>query len=357
MPWKSDKQRKWAHATGQPWASSWDNKYNEGGSVMGLLDKRGQDMKITVKKPNGASVTYHSPEGSQVDMKGILGGLVEGPDMGPAADNVTARLTPGEFVLNRPAAQNPQFRPMIEEMNNWGKQQLAMGGYTEGMKGYADGGSVANNWMTAERSDAEAASGLYGYATDDTPIVSSGHPGQMAEWALSFFDFDPTPENRTALENLAREVIADFGRLPKHEQEEWGSVQELYDYYVQGAIEDGEIHRGSRYAEGGQVKGSGSAVAAFAEEFGIDFTDYNLERADAVIKDVMKETGDPAIAAGAVAEAFNIDPTDANLQKIEMLISEFMGMSAPGYAGGGEVSNHLRIVTSLSWLDTSPPPA
>ena len=38
----------------------------------------------------------------------------------PTADNVTARLTPGEFVLNRPAAQNPQFRPMIEQMNNWG---------------------------------------------------------------------------------------------------------------------------------------------------------------------------------------------------------------------------------------------
>ena len=73
---------------------------------MGLLDKRGQDMKITVKKPNGASVTYHSPEGSQVDMEGILGGLVEGPDMGPAADNVTARLTPGCLLYTSPSPRD-----------------------------------------------------------------------------------------------------------------------------------------------------------------------------------------------------------------------------------------------------------
>ena len=89
---------------------------------MGLLDKSGQDMKITIKKPNGASVTYHSPQGSQMDMMGVLGGMVEGPDMGPTADNVTARLTPGEFVVNHPAAM--KYGGMLRQINDEGKQML-----------------------------------------------------------------------------------------------------------------------------------------------------------------------------------------------------------------------------------------
>ena len=48
---------------------------------MGLLDKSGQDMKITIRKPNGASVTYHSPQGSQMDMMGVLGGMVQCPEV------------------------------------------------------------------------------------------------------------------------------------------------------------------------------------------------------------------------------------------------------------------------------------
>ena len=108
---------------------------------MGLLDKTDQDMKITIKKPNGASVTYHSPEGSQVEMMGILGGMVEGPDMGPTADNVMARLTPGEFVVNRPAAM--KYGGVLRQINDEGKQMLHANGYAGGgMVGYQTGGMV-----------------------------------------------------------------------------------------------------------------------------------------------------------------------------------------------------------------------
>ena len=73
----------------------------------------------------------------------------------------------------------------------------------------------------------------------------------------------------------------------------------------------------------------------------------------------MRQTGDPARAAGALAELFNIDPTDHNLLKIERIIVEFSKdvPAAEGYAGGGEVSNHDKLVTIRRWLDTSPPPA
>ena len=109
----------------------------------GLLDKMGDDITITRKLANGTSVTVKSPKGAQTDMAGMLsgmlegpvttsssnkgyqgGGLIGGPYVGPTADNVPINANPGEFVLNVPASQNPEFRPIIEEMNNWGRDQL-----------------------------------------------------------------------------------------------------------------------------------------------------------------------------------------------------------------------------------------
>lgn len=406
MPWKSDKQRRWAHATGQPWAKDWDNKYNQGGSVMGLLDKRDQDMKITVKKPNGSSVTYHSPEGSQVDMVGILGGMVDGPDMGPTADNVTARLTPGEFVVNRPAAQ--KYMGLLEGINNEGKQMLAMGGYTKPMMGYANGGIVDNplydmlqedydylqemvsqgvpieqivehyvsTWQLQgtpeERSiirsvaadvapigstqfpfTPENPNQGFGYATDDTPIVSQGNP---REWALRWVQtngVEPTSHNIGILEMLAKEAIADYGRLPQHERDEWGSELELAMYYMdEFAVEEG-VTRG--YAEGGMVTPNASgAAAAFADEFGIEFTDHNLEKADRIIREMIDEGAHTGLIAGALAEEFGIDATDHNLQRLEQAVIEFIGGNAaetPGYYAGGEVSNHDKLVRIRRWLE------
>ena len=143
MPWASEKQRKWAHATGQPWAKEWDRKYAEGGSTMGLLDNKDEDLTITRKMQNGSSVTYKSPQGSQVEMDGIIGGMISGNSPTPVADDKTIQVTSGEFVVNQPAAQ--KYAGLLHQINEEGKQMLAGGGWTEG---YATGGSTQGRRRT-----------------------------------------------------------------------------------------------------------------------------------------------------------------------------------------------------------------
>ena len=147
---------------------------------MGLLDKRNEDVVITRKMGNGASVTYKSPQGSQVDLDGILGGMVEGYAPSPVADNVPAMLTPGEFVLNQPASQNPQFKPMIKEMNDWGRQQLAMGGWTGK---YANGGPV-DPMMMQQSPEYPAPSG-HEYPSPAGPATSPEYPAPSGHEYLS----------------------------------------------------------------------------------------------------------------------------------------------------------------------------
>ena len=150
MPFKSEKQRKYLYAN-KPEVAAKFAKYNEGGIVMpgGLLDMKSQDMTITIKKPNGASVTYKSPEGSQVEMDGILGGMVEGYAPTPVADNKTINVTPGEFVVNFPAAQ--KHKGLLNMINEQGKQELAMGGWTKPTMGYANGGPVDMNVISVRK--------------------------------------------------------------------------------------------------------------------------------------------------------------------------------------------------------------
>ena len=130
----------------------------------GLLSNRNEDITITRKLADGTSMTIKSPNGSQMEMSGLLGKMIEGPVNtmssrqgyqgggliggayhGPTHDNVPISANPGEFVMNVPASQNPQFRPVIEQMNQWGRKQLAMGGYTNSVMpmGYNQGGAVA----------------------------------------------------------------------------------------------------------------------------------------------------------------------------------------------------------------------
>ena len=109
--------------------------------MRGILDKMDDDVTITKKTADGASVTIKSPKGTQTDLSGILGGIVQGPDMGPVADNVTAHLTPGEFVMNRPGKQimDREMPGLLNHYNERGRMELAAGGH---IPGYAGGGSV-----------------------------------------------------------------------------------------------------------------------------------------------------------------------------------------------------------------------
>ena len=306
MPFKSDRQRRYLYSQ-KPEIAAKFAKYNQGGSVMpGLLDKKGQDMTITIKKPNGASVTYKSPEGSQVEMDGILGGMVEGATPTPVSDNTMIRVTPGEYVVNQPAAQ--KYKGLLNQINDEGKQMLAMGGWT---KGYANGGIVgsanmANESISQAMQNIEAAKsaiggeggsagfdhtmpvnndtfgkwltpitgdfgrplppnlgGLFGgiagfadggevhpggYATDQTPIVSSANPKmKVKEFAeRNGIAFDPKVADQ--LQGFVREAVEDWATLPDHEKAEWGSIDELIEYY----LEDG-------YAEMGPKNPAGSS--------------------------------------------------------------------------------------------------
>ena len=68
MPWKSDRQRRWAHATGQPWAKDWDNKYATGGDVR---QRRRQDKMNRY----GQRVAQSGVLGTVADFIPIVGDL------------------------------------------------------------------------------------------------------------------------------------------------------------------------------------------------------------------------------------------------------------------------------------------
>lgn len=114
----------------------------------GLLDRKNEDVSITRKLPNGASVTYKSPQDSQMDLEGILGGMVDGYTPTPVSDNTMIKVTPGEYVVNQPAAQ--KYKGLLEQINNEGKQMLAMGGWARPRQpmGYANGGGVQSRRRT-----------------------------------------------------------------------------------------------------------------------------------------------------------------------------------------------------------------
>ena len=141
MPFQSEKQRRYLWANRPDIARKWENKYATGGNVMNDGMLRNNDITFTMKSDGGETMTYKSPKGMMPNI-GILGGLVGGPDRGPTADNVQARLTPGEFVVNRPAAM--KYGGMLEAINNEGRMMLHSAGYAGGgMVGYQTGGSVA----------------------------------------------------------------------------------------------------------------------------------------------------------------------------------------------------------------------
>ena len=115
----------------------------------GLLSKKGEDLTITRKLPDGTTMTVKSPNGSMMEMSGLLGRMVEGPVnaqssmmgyegggmiggryMGPVEDNVPISANPGEYVVNVPATM--KYGGLLEQINNEGRQMLARGGYDAG---------------------------------------------------------------------------------------------------------------------------------------------------------------------------------------------------------------------------------
>ena len=113
-------------------------KYATGGNVMngGLL--KNNDVTVTMKSEGGETITYKSPKGMMPD-NAIMGGLVNGKAPTPVADNKMIAVTPGEFVVNYPAAQ--KYKGLLNQINDEGKEMLAQGGWIDG---YAGGGGVSD---------------------------------------------------------------------------------------------------------------------------------------------------------------------------------------------------------------------
>ena len=116
-----------------------------------ITDRKNEDVTVTRKLGNGSSVTYKSPQGSQMSLDHILNGMSDNYQMGgavrgyapsPVADNMKINVTPGEYVMNQPATM--KYKPVLDQMNQDGRQMLAQGGWVDQAKpmGYARGGGV-----------------------------------------------------------------------------------------------------------------------------------------------------------------------------------------------------------------------
>ena len=233
----------------------------------GIMSDMNKDITVTMKGRDGGSVTYKSPAGSSMDMGGIMGGMVPGYAPSPVADNKQINVTPGEFVVNVPAAQ--KYSGILNKINNEGRQMLAQGGYAGkpqmGMN-YNQGGLLGSpasydqlqedlpyieEQLQAGTSPEELAK-YYGVTTEafydatagvhggNGPIVSSGNPAQAASSFAEANGLDHSDTVMETLESLAKEAIQDWASLPPHEKKEWGSIDELIDYYMNdGATEAG----------------------------------------------------------------------------------------------------------------------
>ncbi len=128
--------------------------------MKGLLDRDDLDVSTTIKSEDGSTISIKSPKGSKMELSGLLGnammgrqnfntgGMINRPSPTPVADNHQINVTGGEFVVNQPAAQ--KYHPLLEKMNNEGKQMLAQGGWTNPQKGYAYGGKTnASTWTSS----------------------------------------------------------------------------------------------------------------------------------------------------------------------------------------------------------------
>ena len=235
---------------------------------MGFLNKRDEDLTITRKMPNGASVTYKSPEGSQMEMDGILGkmmegpvntqssaagyeggGMIGGPYYGPVEDNVDIRANPGEFVVNVPASQ--KYSGLLEQINNEGKQMLREGGHTAPKPGYAWGGWFGGNEQPAPEvtpedlaiRDATSPFGGYaGYGQEDY-LREAGAPQdfggpQNLQGPIPTAPIEAAPEAAPVVPTVAGRPDVPVGELPAAEPEvEEPFISPVADNSLQTAIQ------------------------------------------------------------------------------------------------------------------------
>ncbi len=350
----------------------------------GILSSKDNDITVTVKGENGSSITYKSPTGSQMDMKGILGGMVDGFSDGgmvngnapsPVADNKQIMVTPGEFVVNQPAAQ--KYAGILDKINNEGKQMLAQGGWTHGgqMKPnhYAQGGGIhstpnelydmlqedlpyieemikagkpvsdvaqyyVSSWGLAPTDTTyetigsvyDELKGIGGYATDSTPITASANPQKKAMEFAQNEGLMNNPTTMGILQGAVREAVQDWSTLPQHEKSEWGSIDELISYYLTDTATETGLYDGHYkddvYATGGKVEGyafGGSSYNPNAND--MQYSPSN----DAINLNKLRQR---------IADAKSPVEADALAAELMSVLKQLRG---DGYWSGGEVEGEV----------------
>ena len=243
----------------------------------GLMSKMGEDLTITRKLPNGTTMTVKSPQGSRLDMDGIMGGMIEGSSPTPVADNIPIQATAGEYVVNVPAAQ--KYKGLLEQINNEGRQMLAQGGWTKpktGLMGYANGGNISYGPPRRGRAApfdpefggpyvSDARLERYPYASDHyvnpNPQIS---PERMNQRELITQPDDPLAAatvywvDRLGIPGTdhgfftVEDTIKEWNRLTPDQQRQVGSLEQFirYSAYEQGLLPD---HGPQNFWTGGEV--------------------------------------------------------------------------------------------------------
>ena len=128
MPFKSPEQAAYLKYNEPAVYNKWKNKYAGGG----LLTK--SDVTMSMKDPAGNTVSFKSPAGQS--MNKMISKMIEPEHV---ADDIPILASEGEFMVNAPATM--KYRPLLEKINNEGRQMLAMGGMTR-PKRYVMGGPM-----------------------------------------------------------------------------------------------------------------------------------------------------------------------------------------------------------------------
>ena len=230
--------------------------------MSGILSKMNEDITVTRKMPNGTTVTFKSPNGSQMDMRGIMGGMVEGHSPTPVADNIPAQLTAGEFVVNQPAAQ--KYKGVLNKINNEGRQMLAQGGWSGGQHPFSSQANlnppVLNKFgggYFPEGSAGEPSSAAALYEGDYQPPQASQQDRSMnandalanktVEW-VNKLGIPGTDHGFAVTESAIKEYLT----LTPQEMEQVGSLEQFIRYAAseEGLLKD---HGPQKFWTGGEV--------------------------------------------------------------------------------------------------------
>ena len=223
MPWKSDQQRKWAYATGQPWAKEWDQNYNNGGIAM--LNKehaanelayiartQGRDAAMSVVKAYENMLTPQDIEAAMGIINMNCGGKVGYNDGGPIEP--LAESTKGTFkaqatrmgmsipkaarsILDAPEGRyTPEMRRKANfALNARGWDKRNKGGLLGNAPMYNEGGMLTNHPYNREGEQFDTVPAML---TPGEFVVDADSAHRFGDELEQINNWEPTPADMAA---------------------------------------------------------------------------------------------------------------------------------------------------------------